>query len=148
MSDAAIHAFGTVTKLGSTDDIGTATYSTIPEMKGAPIPGNEHPRIDVSTHDNAAFTREYIAQMGDIPAIPLGDMNWLPNNAVHAELQALNASGAVRIFKTYLNAAVSPPVVITFPAYVANFNPAAPFDNVYSAAVTLQPTAAPTYGSS
>lgn len=148
MSDAAHHAFGTVTKLGSTDDISTASYATIPEMKGAPIPGNTHPRIDVSTHDNAAFLREYLPQMGDIAEIPLGEMNWLPEDTVHQELQALNASGATRIFKTYLNASVSPAVVITFPAYVAAFNPSAPFDNVYAVAVTLQPTSAPTYGSS
>lgn len=148
MSDAALHAFGTLVKLGSTSDPLTAVYTTIPETKNAPIPGNEHPRIDVSTHDNSAFMREYVAQIGDIPPITLEGTNWLPNNATHAALQALNASGAIRMFKTFLNASVSPPVTIAFPAYVANFNPSAPFDNVYSVSITLQPTAAPTYGSS
>lgn len=148
MSDSAIHAFGTLTKLGSTDVLGTATYATIPECKGAPIPGTDHPRIDVSTHDNSAFTREYVANLGDFAAISLGDVNWLPNDTVHSQMQALNASGAIRLFKTYLNGSVSPPVVITFHAYVATFLPAAPVDNVYSVAITLQPTSAPTYGSS
>ncbi len=148
MSDAAIHAFGTLTKLGSTDDPNTATFATVPECKGAPIPGTDHPRIDVSTHDNAAFTREYVANLGDFAAISFGDVNWLPNDTVHQQLQALNASGAIRAWKTYLNASVSPPVVITYKAYVATFLPAAPVDNVYSIAVTLQPTSAPTYGSS
>lgn len=148
MSDAAIHAFGTLTKLGSSNNPSTATFATVPECKGAPIPGTDHPRIDVSTHDNAAFTREYVANLGDFAAISFGDMNWLPNDTVHQELQSLNASGAIRAFKTFLNGGVSPPVVVTFLAYVATFLPAAPVDNVYGLACTLQPTSAPTYGSS
>lgn len=148
MSDAALHAFGTLTKLGSTDDPDTATFATVPECKAAPIPGIDHPRIDVSTHDNAAFTREYKANLGDFAAIAFGEINWLPNDTVHQELQALNASGAIRSWKVFLNGGVTPPVVITFPAYVATFLPAAPVDNVYSVACTLQPTSAPTYGSS
>jgi hypothetical protein len=39
-------------------------------------------------------------------------------------------------------------VVLSFPASVPEFNPSAPVDNVYTAAVQLQPSAAPTYGSS
>ncbi len=148
MSDSAIHAFGTLVKLGSTDNPATATYATIPECKNAPIPGNDHPRLDVSTHDNTAFMREYVAQMGDIPAITLDGTNWLPNDTVHQQLQSLNASGATRMFKVFLNAAVTPPVTITYKAYVSAFNPSAPFDNVYSLALGLQPTSAPTYGSS
>lgn len=148
MSDSALHAFGTLSKLGSNSNPLTATYATIPECKGAPIPGTDHPRIDVSTHDNAAFTREYIANLGDFAAISLGDVNWLPNDTVHQELQSLNESGEIRLFKVFLNGGVSPPVTIRFPAYVATFLPAAPVDNVYSVAITLQPTSAPTYGSS
>ncbi len=148
MTDAAIHAFGTQVKLGSTANIASATYATIPECTNAPIPGSEHPRLDVSTHDNAAFKREYIAQIADIPEIALDGMNWLPNDTVHQQLQALNASGEIRAFKTILNAGVTPQVTISFPAYVAKFSPTAAFDNAYKLNMTLQPTADPTYGSS
>lgn len=148
MSDSAIHAFGTLVKLGNSATALGATYATIPECKNAPIPGTDHPRIDVSTHDNTGFTREYVANLGDYAPVSLGDVNWLPNDTVHAQMQALNASGAIRLFKTYLNSGVSPAVVITFLAYVATWLPNAPVDNVYTVACTLQPTSAPTYGSS
>ena len=148
MSDAAIHAFGTVTKLGSTSDPNTATYATIPECKNAPIPGKQHPRINTSTHDNSSFNEEYVANLGTLPEIVFGDMNWLPNNAVHQDLQELNDSGEIRLYKVFLNGSVSPAVTIRYPAYVSNFQPGAPVDNVYGLACSLQPTAAPTYGSS
>jgi hypothetical protein len=128
-------------------------FAVIAELKSIPIPQAERPRIDVSTHDNAGFTREYVLNMSDLPALTF-EINWLPKNATHDHLTGLNhlqITGQEANFKVRLNAAVGTgtnSVVISFRATVPQFSPSAPVDNVYTASVQLQPTAAPTYGSS
>lgn len=151
MTKNAIHAFGTQLLLG--DGAGPEVFTVVAELKSIPIPQAERPRIDVSTHDNAAFTREYVLNMSDLPALTF-EINWLPKNPTHDHLTGLNSlqiSGEQANFKVRLNAAVGTgvnAVVISFPASVPQFSPSAPVDNVYTASVQLQPTAAPTYGSS
>lgn len=144
MTQNALIAFGTLVKLGDATGL---IFATIPELTGALIPGSKHERKDVSTHDNVAFVKEYVAGMADVDAAALPG-NWLPTNPVHMDLQQLNASGATRKYKTYLNAAVVPTTVITSTCYVAEYSPTAPVDDVYKLALSLQPTAPATYGSS
>lgn len=151
MTRAAIHAFGTQLLLG--DGAIPEVFAVIAELKSIPIPQAERPRIDVSTHDNAAFTREYVPNLSDLPALSF-EINWLPKDPTHDHLTGLNAlqiSGEEANFKVRLNDRVGVgvnAVVLTFPATVPNFAPAAPVDNVYTATVQLQPSAAPSYGSS
>lgn len=151
MSNAAIHAFGTILKMEDPDTPGT--YLTVAELKSIPVPQMEAPRIDVSTHDNSSFTREYVPNLTDLPAVGF-DINYLPKHPTHDHLTgllSLQLSGDQSNFKVYYNSRVGTgvnAVVLTFPASVTSFRPTAPVDNVYQAAVQLQPTAAPTYGSS
>ncbi len=151
MSNRAIHAFGTQLLMGDGED--PEVFSAVAELKGVPIPQMESPRIDVSTHDNSAFVREYVNNMSDMPAVTF-EINYLPNDPTHDHrtgLLAMQISGEQRNFKVRYNDAVGTGVnrvVLTFPATVASFRPTAPVDNVYTASVQLQPTAAPVYGSS
>lgn len=148
MSNNAIHAFGTILKLG--DGEVTEAFASVAELRGVPIPQMEAPRIDVSTHDNAAFVREYINNLSDLPAVEF-EIYYLPHDPTHDHLTgllSLQISGEQRNFKVQYNAAVTPTLVLTFPATVTRFSPTAPVDGPYSASVQLQPTAAPTYGSS
>jgi hypothetical protein len=139
-------ASATVT-VPTTGAAGAQVFATIAELKSVPVPQMEAPRIDVSTHDNAAFVREYVNNMTDLPAITF-EINYLPNDPTHDHrtgLLSLQLSGSQRTFKVYYNSRVSPPVVLTFPATVTSFRPSAPIDNVYTAQVQLQPTSAPIY---
>lgn len=151
MSRAAIHAFGTQLLLG--DGADPEVFTVVAELKSIPIPQAERPRIDVSTHDNAAFTREYVPNLSDLPALSF-EINWLPRHPTHDHLTGLNSlqiTGNEANFKVRLNDRVgtgTDRVVLSFPATVPSFSPAAPVDNVYTATVQLQPSAAPTYASS
>lgn len=151
MSNRAIHAFGTQLLMG--DGAIPEVFSVVAELKGVPVPQMESPRIDVSTHDNAAFVREYVNNMSDMPAVTF-EINYLPNDPTHDHRTGLlskQISGAQTNFKVRYNDAVGTGVnriVLSFPATIASFRPTAPVDNVYSASVQLQPTAAPVYGSS
>lgn len=150
MSNRAIHAFGTQLLMESS---AAGVYALVPELKGIPVPQMEAPRIDVSTHDNDAFIREYVNNMSDMPAVSF-DINFLPSDPMHDHSTGLlskQISGEQTNFKVRYNDAVgtgTDRVILTFPATVASFRPTAPVDNVYSATVQLQPTAAPVYGSS
>jgi hypothetical protein len=148
MSNAAIHAFGTILMMH--DGATPGAYASVGQLRSVPIPQMESPRIDVSTHDNSGFTREYINNLSDLPAVEF-EIYYLPHDPTHDHLTGLlnlQITGAKRSFKVKYNAAVTPPLVLTFPATVTRFNPSAPVDGPYSAAVQLQPSAAPTYGSS
>lgn len=151
MTRAAIHAFGTQLLLG--DGAVPEVFVVVAELKSVPIPQAERPRIDVSTHDNASFTREYVPNLSDLPALTF-EINWLPKDPSHDHLTGLNwlqITGNEANFKVRLNDRVgtgTSSVVLSFPASVPNFSPSAPVDNVYTASVQLQPSAAPTYGSS
>jgi hypothetical protein len=139
MSNSAIHAFGTILKLGNA---GGTTFASVAELKGVPVPQMESPRIDVSTHDNTGFTREYINNLSDLPAVEF-EINYLPHDPTHDHLTgllSLQISGAERIFKVQYNAAVTPTLVLTFTATVTRFSPTAPVDGPYTASVQLQPT--------
>ena len=147
MTNQAIHAFGTILKMGDDDGL---VFASVAELKGVPIPQLESPRIDVSTHDNAGFTREYINNLSDLPAVEF-EINYLPHDPTHDHvtgLLSIQQTGEQRIFKVQYNAAVTPTLVLTFPATVTRFSPTAPVDGPYTASVQLQPSAAPTYGSS
>jgi hypothetical protein len=147
----AIHAFGTQLLMG--DGATPEVFAIVPELKGIPVPQMESPRIDVSTHNNAAFIREYVNNMSDMPAVGF-DINFLPKDAMHDHLTGLlhkQIVGTQTNFKVRYNDAVgtgTARVVLTFPATVTSFRPTAPVDNVYTATVQLQPTSAPVYGSS
>ncbi len=151
MSNRAIHAFGTQLLMGDSED--PEVFAIVAELKGIPVPQMESPRIDVSTHDNAGFVREYVNNMSDLPAVTF-EINYLPNDPTHDHLTGLLArqiDGAQRNFKVRYNDAVGTGVnrvVLTFPATVSAFRPTAPVDNVYTSSVQLQPTAAPVYASS
>jgi hypothetical protein len=148
MTKNAIHAFGTILRMHDGETPGS--YASIAELKGVPIPQLESPRIDVSTHDNSAFVREYINNMSDLPAVEF-EINYLPHDPTHDHLTGLlylQLTGESRTFKVQYNAAVTPTLVLTFPATVTRFSPVAPVDGPYTASVQLQPQAAPTYGSS
>lgn len=125
-------------------------YTTVAELKSIPVPQLESPRIDVSTHDNAQFTREYVNNLSDLPAVQF-DINYLPNDPTHDHntgLLARQLAGDVIDYKVFYNSRVVPAVVLTFPASIASFRPSAPVDNVYTAQVSMQPAAAPTYAQS
>jgi hypothetical protein len=144
----AIHAFGTILKMGDTAT--PPVYASVAELRGVPIPQMESPRIDVSTHNNTGFVREYVNNMADLPAVEF-QIYYLPHDPTHDHLTgllSLQRTGESRSFKVQYNAAVTPTLVLTFPATVTRFSPEAPVDGVYSANVQLQPQAAPTYGSS
>lgn len=151
MTDKAIHAFGTILKMG--DGAGPEVFATVSELKSIPVPQMDTPRIDVSTHDNAAKTREYVNNLTDFPAVNF-DINYLPRDPTHDHLTGLlsrQLSGDITNFKVFYNDDVGVgvnKVVVSFPATVTSFRPNAPVDNVYTATVTLQPTSAPVYGSS
>jgi hypothetical protein len=149
VSNKAIHAFGTILKMG--DGSGPPeVFATVAELKSVPIPQMERPRIDVSSHDNAGFVREYVGNLSDLQAINF-EINYLPHDPTHDHVTGLWAAqiaGVKKNFKVFLNSRVTPPVVLNFPAEVTAFRPNAPVDNVYTAQVTLQPSAAPTFTSS
>lgn len=151
MSNRAIHAFGTQLLMG--DGATPEVFSIVPELKSVPIPQLESPRIDTSTHDNAGFVREYVNNLSDLPALTF-EINYLPKDPMHNHSTGLlskQISGAKTNFKVRYNDAVGTGALremLTFPATVTSFRPAAPVDNVYTASVQLQPSQAPTYGSS
>jgi hypothetical protein len=148
MTNNAIHAFGTILKMGDGED--PEVFASVAELRGVPVPQMESPRIDVSTHDNLGFVREYINNLSDMPAVEF-EINYLPHDPTHDHVTGLlnlQRTGEQRNFKVQYNAAVTPTLVLTFPATVTRFSPVAPVDGPYTASVQLQPTAAPTYGSS
>lgn len=148
MTKNAIHAFGT--QLLMSDMAVSPTFAPVAELKTVPFPALDRPRIDVSTHDNAQFAREYVLNMADLPEQNF-EINYLAHDPTHDHLTGLlyhAITGDEVDFKTLLNSSVSPPLYINYSARVSKFTPAAPVDNVYSAAVTLQPSAPPTYSSS
>jgi hypothetical protein len=148
VTDLAIHAFGTLLKMGDGED--PEVFTNVAELRSIPVPQIESPRIDTSTHDNPAFFRSYVNNLNDLPAVGF-DINYLPNHPTHNHVTGLlqrQLTGERTNFQVHYNSAVVPPVVVHFSATVSSFRPTAPVDNVYQAAVQLQPTSAPTYGSS
>lgn len=147
MTAAAILGKGAVLQMS---DSTLTAFSSVAELRSVPFPQLQGDRLDVTTHDSPGFVRQFVSGLDDLPAATF-DINWLPGNATHDEstgLLALQRSKAVRVFKVTLPTAVSPTKVFTFSAQVLQFNPTVPVDNVMQAQIQLQPSAAPTIGSS
>ena len=147
MTASAILGKGAVLQMS---DSTLTAFSSIAELRDAPIPQLQGDRIDVTTHDSPGFVRQFVSGLDDLPAVTF-NVNWLPNNATHDEttgLLSVQRSKAIRVFKVTLPTAVSPTKVFTFSGQVLQFNPTIPVDNVMQAAIQLQPSAAPTIASS
>lgn len=145
MTANAIHAFGTLLKMG--DGASPEVFTTVAEMKEIPVPGLDGAMLEVTTHESPGGIRE------SIPNLPaLSDLGfqifYIPSNATHNETTGLlskTLSRAKTNFKVVYN--ITPAKVCSFSGYVTQFKPKAPVDNVWTADVRINVATLPTWGS-
>lgn len=146
MTASALHAFGTLLKIG--DGASPEVFTTVAEVREVPVPGLEGATIDVTTHESPGGIREHIANIPDLSDLSF-DIFYIPSNATHDENTGLLKKTLTRAktnFKVVYN--TSSPKVCSFSAYVTRFSPRAPVDNVWSANVRLKVATLPTWGTS
>lgn len=146
MTSTAVHAFGTLLKMG--DGASPEVFTTVAEMREIPVPSLEGQMIDVTTHESAGGIRE------SIPNLPaLGDLTfdifYKPSDATHDENTGLlrKCLDRTRVnFKVVYN--ISPAKVCSFAGYVTRFQPRAPVDGVWTSAVRINVAQLPTWAAS
>jgi hypothetical protein len=144
MTANAIHAFGTLLKMG--DGASPEVFTSVAEMREIPVPGLEGAMLEVTTHESPGGIRE------SIPNLPaLSDLTfqiyYIPSNATHDHLTGLLSKTLSRVktnFKVFYN--VTPALVCTFSGYVTQFRPHAPFDGVWTADCRINVASLPTWG--
>lgn len=143
MTSNAVHAFGTLLKMG--DGASPEVFTTVAEVREVPVPGLEGNMIDVTTQESPGGIRE------SIPNLPsLGDLTfqifYRPDHATHDELTGLLSKTLTRA-KTNFRVAynITPAKTCNFTGYVTRFNPRAPVDNVWTADVRINVAALPTW---
>lgn len=142
MPSAAIHAHGTLLKIG--DGGGSETFTTIVEVTDINGPGLDDEVVDVTSHDSANHAREYIGGLLDAGEVTF-TINYIPTATTH------NATtGLIRDWKnrTKRNFQLVYPdggaTTWAFAALVQHFEAAAPIDDKLAADVTLKLTGMPT----
>jgi predicted secreted protein len=93
MSSSAIPAQGTTLGIGSGSPV---TYQTIPEINSFSGPGGSAQVIDVT--DLSSTAKEKRMGLQDNGQLTF-EMNFIPDNTVHAALRTAKASGAITPFK-------------------------------------------------
>lgn len=138
---AKYSAFGAVLKIGSTDVVGTATYTAIAQVSNISGPSMQMDTIDVTTHDSTDGFREFVEGLVD-PGEVTFDLVFDPDEATHD-----NASGGVlyelhqRTKKAFsLDFTDSTATVVKFQAFVTSFEPSLSVDGAMTASLTLKLT--------
>lgn len=137
MASNAIGGFGTLVKIG--DGGGTEVFTTIAELKTIKLPGIKNTIIDVTSHSSPGGIREKLAVLGEITEMSF-DVSFIPTNATHSYTSGLLRDALARNkrnFKVVLPDAAG--TTWQGAAYVEEFTPEAPLDNVLKASIKLTP---------
>lgn len=131
MSDQALPAQGLKLKRGTGSPV---TYTAIPEINSFQGPGGAAQSIDVSDLDSSAV--EKIMGLADEGQLTF-EINYLPANAVHANLRSDRANRTVTPFQIVFPDD-SPATAWTFNAYVTGFAVSGGVNAPVKASVTLE----------
>jgi len=134
MSTAAIAAFATLLKIGST---------TVAEVTKIDFGGIKLDLVESTNHSSTGGWREYTPTLKDGGEVSF-EINYVPTAATHK-----NASGGLIYLldnKTLQTFHVVFPDATdwTLPGYVTDFKPSAPVDGKLSASVTIKVSGQPT----
>ena len=133
MSTNAILAQGTLFAVSA--NASPPSFSNIPEIKTIGGPDGSAPTIDVTDLDSTA--REYVLGLKDEGSFSLG-INYIPANAVHAQLRAAWAARTKLRFRlTFQDTGTT---VWEFSGYVTGFSQNAAVDTVIEATVGIKIT--------
>lgn len=136
-------AYGTAFAIGDTAVEGTASYTTVAQVRNVSGPSMSGDSIDVTAHDSADGFREYVAGLRDGGEVTL-DLIFDPAGATHK-----NAAGGLayeyvqRTSKAY-KITFPDTTAWTFVAFVTALSPSMPVDGELSASATLKITGKPT----
>lgn len=138
---AKYSAFGAVLKIGSTDVVASATYTTVAQVSNISGPSMQMDTIDVTTHDSSGGFREFVEGLVD-PGEVTFDLVYDPDAATHA-----NSSGGVvyelhqRTKKAWsLDFTDSTATVVKFQGFVTSFEPSMSVDGAMTASLTIKIT--------
>lgn len=142
----ALGAFGVLLKIG--DGGGPEVFTNVAEILDVSGPSLSLETIDVTHHGSVDGWREYIAGLLDAGEITF-DVNFIPTNDtqdVNVGLLLKMKNRVLTNFKIIFNDALLEANRTTwaFPAYVTQFEPAAPVDDKLSGSVTLKIAGKPT----
>lgn len=133
----ALQAKGTL--IQREDSEGSATYTTIPEVKDINGPNLQSSDYDATTHDTSGKFKEFKAGLIDPGEITF-TLNYIPGNTFHNTLASDQSTFTERNYKmVHTNGKFW-----AFRAY-PKFSVSAPVDGLLSANVALRIVQAPTY---
>lgn len=142
MVTAAIFAHGTLLKIG--DGAGSEVFTTIAEVKNISGPGLKLNTVEATNHDSPNKTMEVIAGLID-PGEVSFDINYQPTAATHNVTTGLIRDLKNRTKRNFqLVFPDSGSTTWAFAAFVTEFNPQEPVNNVLNAQVKLKITGLPT----
>lgn len=137
MPTNAIGGFGTLVKIG--DGGGTEVFTTIAELKNIKLPGVKNVVVDVTSHSSPGGIKEKLAVLGEITEMTF-DVSFIPTGATHSYTSGLLKDALNRTKRNFK--VVLPDAGATTwqgAAYVEEFTPEAPVDNVLKASIKLTP---------
>jgi hypothetical protein len=130
MSDSALTSQGMKLKIGSGSPV---SYTDIPEISSMNGPGGAGNIIDVTDLDSLAMEKRMgLPDEGQLSF----DINYIPENSVHAALRAARASQSLTPFKMIFTD--DGLTAWTFDAFVTGFTMQAGVNGVVKASVTLE----------
>lgn len=139
MVTAALFAHGTLLKIG--DGGGSEVFTTIAEVKTISGPGIKLNTVSATSHDSPNHTMEVIAGLID-PGQVTFDINYIPTAATHNVTTGLLRDLKNRTKRNFQLVFVDT-TVWSFAAFVAQFTPDEPIDNVLNAKIILQVSGLP-----
>ena len=137
MPTNAIGGFGTLVKIG--DGGGTEVFTTIAELKNIKLPGVKNVIVDVTSHSSPGGIKEKLAVLGENTEMTL-DERLIATNATRSYPSGLIKDALNRTKRNFK--VVLPDAGATTwqgAAYVEEFTPEAPVDNVLKASIKLTP---------
>ena len=139
----AIAAIGTLLKGGN--GASPETFTTVAEVLSVSGPSMTAETIDVTNHDSANATREFLTSFKDGGEVSFS-INYIPSNATHK-----NATGG--LLDAYVNRTLrnwqlvfptSPTTTWSFAGLITAFSPTANIDTQLMADVTIKVSGQPT----
>jgi hypothetical protein len=126
------------------------TFTTLPEVTKLQGPSVKFDLLDVTSHSTIATGnfREYIPGLADGDNIAF-DMNWMPSNTAHKDLNTRSYARTLANFKTvFPEPAYSSPgagSTVLCATYITGIQPKADIGAVLTASSTLKITGAPVW---
>ena len=132
-------AFGTLLKRG--DGGGPEVFATIGGVRDITGPGLSTETIDVTSHDSANATREFVASLKDGGEVTF-DVVFDPDNTTHQNLRTDWQNRTVRNFQMVLPDA-APATTWSFSGIVTSYSQNAPVAGELSISVTIKVSGQP-----